>query len=129
MSCQADRDEDTGRVEFTLQAGQVLFVPQGWWHCALNTEHDTIAITQNFVSETNLPSVLKFLREKPEQISGLRRDQTREEFVRMFESRLREVRSDLLERIDERQRKRQKLFHDDAESKFSFSFNFSAEPE
>jgi len=31
----------------------------------------SVAITQNYVSESNLPRVLRFLREKPEQVSGV----------------------------------------------------------
>lgn len=36
----------------------------------LNIE-DSIAITQNYVSESNLPKVLRFLRDKPDQVSGI----------------------------------------------------------
>jgi Cupin-like domain len=57
-------------VECIVQAGEVIFVPQGWWHCVINIE-DSIAITQNFVSTTNLASVLQFLRQNPHNISGL----------------------------------------------------------
>ena len=37
---------------------------------AVNLE-ESIAITQNFVSASNLSAVCKFLRTKPDQISGL----------------------------------------------------------
>ena len=30
-------------------------MPSGWWHLALNLEPATIAVTQNYVSEANLP--------------------------------------------------------------------------
>lgn len=34
---------------------------------------DSIAVTQNFVSRTNLSKVLLFLRNRPDQVSGFRR--------------------------------------------------------
>lgn len=42
--------------------GDVIFVPQGYWHMVVNLE-DTIAITQNYVSTSNLSTCLHFLRE------------------------------------------------------------------
>ncbi|KAI8051535.1 hypothetical protein BDF22DRAFT_691202 [Syncephalis plumigaleata] len=48
-----------------------MFVPRGWWHCVVNLEF-SMAVTQNYVSRSNLPQVLAFLRDRPDQISGLR---------------------------------------------------------
>lgn len=48
-------------VECVVHAGEILFVPHGWWHMAINLE-ESIAITQNYVSTINLPHVLKFLQ-------------------------------------------------------------------
>lgn len=36
-------------IECVCNAGEVIFVPNGWWHLVINLE-DSIAITQNFVS-------------------------------------------------------------------------------
>ena len=50
-----------------VHAGDVVFVPRGWWHAAINLE-DTVAVTQNFVSNANLPYVLRFLRSGREDL-------------------------------------------------------------
>ena len=55
--------------EAVVEEGEILFVPHGYWHMVVNLE-DCIAITQNYVSTSNLSDCLRFLREKPDQISG-----------------------------------------------------------
>lgn len=47
-------------IECVCKAGEVIFVPNGWWHLVINLE-DSIAITQNYVSRRNLLNVLDFL--------------------------------------------------------------------
>jgi len=59
-------------LECTAVPGDVVFVPHGWWHMVVNLDEINIAITHNYVSGSNLPSVLKFLDEKRGQISGCR---------------------------------------------------------
>eukprot|EP00698_Gefionella_okellyi_P002532 TRINITY_DN12376_c0_g1_i1.p1 TRINITY_DN12376_c0_g1~~TRINITY_DN12376_c0_g1_i1.p1 ORF type:complete len:467 (-),score=66.88 TRINITY_DN12376_c0_g1_i1:41-1390(-) len=56
-------------VECICRAGEMIFVPRGWWHAVLNLE-DSVAITQNYVSGRNLSEVCRFLREKSDQASG-----------------------------------------------------------
>ncbi|KAI3985017.1 hypothetical protein MKX01_004785 [Papaver californicum] len=48
-------------VECVCKAGEVIFVPNGWWHLVINLE-ESIAITQNYVSRGNLLNVLDFLK-------------------------------------------------------------------
>ena len=56
--------------ECICEAGEIIFVPHGWWHTVINLE-DSVAITQNYVSRSNLKKVLLFLKYMPKAISGL----------------------------------------------------------
>ena len=57
-------------LECVCRAGEVIYVPTGWWHAVINLE-PSIAITQNFVDRHNLPTVMKFLRDDIDLISGV----------------------------------------------------------
>lgn len=59
--------------ECVCEPGDIMFVPCGWWHSVINLE-DSVAITQNYVSRTNLFDVLKFLRAMKNSISGVNED-------------------------------------------------------
>ncbi len=43
---------DKKPIECVLEAGEVIFVPSGWWHQVLNLE-TSICVTQNFCSTRN----------------------------------------------------------------------------
>ncbi len=88
-------------LECTVCPGDILFVPHGWWHCVLNLDDGmSVALTQNYVSKSNLPDVLRFLKMKPQQISGCR-DRSEairpEDLLGVFTKRLQESRPGLLE--------------------------------
>ena len=59
--------------ECVVGAGELIFVPRGWWHLVLNLE-PSVAVTQNFCSEVNLPHVLKYVSD-PRLVSGCPEDQ------------------------------------------------------
>ena len=64
---------DQRPLECTAFPGDVVFVPHGWWHMVINLDDGlNIAITHNYVSQSNLSNVLKFLDQKEDQISGCR---------------------------------------------------------
>ena len=103
-----------GCREGICEEGEVLHVPGGWYHMVLNLPSalgnpDNIAITQNFVPESRLSTVLAFLRDKPEQVSGfqfsddnqhdllLRRDESKFSAYDLFVERLKEKYPALLE--------------------------------
>ena len=69
-----DADAASRPLECVCEPGDVLFVPSGWWHMALNVT-ECIAVTQNFVSRHNARKVFAFLDTKCENlVSGTTRD-------------------------------------------------------
>ena len=60
-----------GCIEAVCHEGEVLYVPAGWYHMVVKLE-EGIAVTQNFVSEANVSTVLRFLRDPPEQVTGFK---------------------------------------------------------
>jgi len=46
--------------EAMLEPGDILFIPEGWGHQALNLEW-TWMISSNYIDEHNLPNVLNFI--------------------------------------------------------------------
>lgn len=96
--------------ECICEPGDIIFVPCGWWHFVINLE-DSIAITQNYVSECNLPNVLKFLSTMKSSISGIDEDaedaasemveSRRTHFAEEFSTAMRASFPDLMRRVEE----------------------------
>ncbi len=57
-------------LECIVNPGELIFVPHNWWHMVINLD-ESIALTHNYVSSTNLTDCLKFLKTKVNQVSGL----------------------------------------------------------
>ncbi|RNF07470.1 transferase, transferring glycosyl group [Trypanosoma conorhini] len=129
--------------ECICEPGDIMFIPCGWWHFVINLE-DSVAITQNYVSESNLSSVMKFLVAMKSSISGIdedagevtsdvvrsRRAHFAEEFAAAmrvaFPELMRRVESDLAKEVEQRREKRQGCVAlpllDAGEKGFAFNF-------
>ena len=69
LAFHAEARKSQGCVEGICQAGEVLYVPSNWWHLVVNLAPG-VAITQNFVPKAHLADAIRFLRDKPDQVSG-----------------------------------------------------------
>ncbi|KAL3532204.1 hypothetical protein ACH5RR_005725 [Cinchona calisaya] len=115
-------------VECVCKAGEVIFVPNGWWHLVINLE-DSIAITQNFVSRRNILNVLDFLK-KPNActvVSGTRdRANLYDRFKKAIEASFPGTIDDLVSKADEKKVQQKKLsFWDSVTDSNAGAFKFS----
>ena len=94
----------------------------GWWHLVVNLS-ESIAVTQNFVPPAHLKSVLRFLKDKQDQISGFAEDVDAYE---LFRERLKVEYPDLLADADAQmtkvKSKKRKWVEETECSDFSFNF-------
>eukprot|EP00943_MAST-04B_sp_MAST-4B-sp1_P002382 g2382.t1 len=96
-----DYAREMGARECICYAGEIVYVPQGWWHLVLNLE-DGIAITQNYVSKSNLKFCLNFLKTKPDLVSGLaheRRKSFYDEFVKVLKENKEEIYKEFIQDV------------------------------
>ena len=54
--CVDDDDPAPGPMDAVQGPGEIMFVPDGWWHAVLNLDH-TVAVTQNYVSSARFDKV------------------------------------------------------------------------
>ncbi|KAF8284228.1 hypothetical protein C4B63_2g511 [Trypanosoma cruzi] len=95
--------------ECICEPGDIMFIPCGWWHFVINLE-DSVAITQNYVSESNLLRVMKFLFAMKSSISGIDEDaedvtsemveDRRAHFAEEFTTAMRASFPDLMQRVE-----------------------------
>ena len=56
-------------LEFVQEAGEVVYIPGGWWHAVLNLS-STVAVTHNFVSTTNFERVWRRVRAERKKMAA-----------------------------------------------------------
>lgn len=95
---------NNGMVECVVQEGETVFVPSGWYHLVINLDF-TIAVTQNYVSTSNLETVMRYLSTSPKLISGLPHDK-RPQLRAMFEDVLSKKRPDAKKIVDNVEKKK-----------------------
>jgi hypothetical protein len=77
-----------GMLECEQRAGDIIFVPAGWWHCVLNTVPSglAIAVTQNLLPPSSLPAIWDALStENPRLAAALARQLAKPTSVRTRE--------------------------------------------
>jgi hypothetical protein len=116
-------------------AGEVLYVPSGWFHLVLNLE-DSLALTQNFVPRKKLPDVLGFLRDQRGEVSGFKEDvcdRAYELFVERLNEQHPEVLKEGLAELEKKDRKGRGRWEeltkggDEEETSGGFGFGFGGD--
>jgi histone arginine demethylase JMJD6 len=67
--CRAEDWPHARPVEAIQRAGEIMFVPHGWWHAVLNLDH-TIAVTQNYISGANFDAAWRHTRKARPRLAG-----------------------------------------------------------
>jgi len=121
-----DQAKEMNPREVITERGDLIYVPHGWWHAVLNLE-PCIAVTQNYVSQSNLFYVWKFLENKKHAISGVE-DTRKNGFVKELERGLKRHAPDAWKNLQEKveaKKESKKLAQafDTKKSGFSFGFN------
>ncbi|GAB7354059.1 hypothetical protein MBLNU459_g4639t2 [Dothideomycetes sp. NU459] len=134
LGFHAEARRTDGCIEGICEEGELLYVPAGWYHLVVNLE-DSIALTQNFVPRQRLASVLHFLRDKSEQVSGFGKDVVNP--YELFVERLKEQEPQALEEALPKLEKMSKgpkgkweeltKADEDEENSGGFSFGFGAD--
>jgi oxalate decarboxylase/phosphoglucose isomerase-like protein (cupin superfamily) len=101
------REQEVPVLECIQRPGDIIFVPHGWFHIVLNLEN-SVAVTHNYVSESNLQHVMHFLDNTPDQVSGVSATE-QHNLGRRLRLALQEKRPHILEHLQEAEARARKL--------------------
>lgn len=88
-----------GPIEVTCNAGEVIFIPHGWWHLAVNLE-TTIAITQNYCNDCNLLDIFNFWLTDIHPHNKVLYDELIKQMNTHYPGKIKQLRQDKQERTD-----------------------------
>ena len=99
------KPEDKPLWEETLQDGDLLYLPRGWWHLAEPLAEPTLHLTVGVHNRTGL-DLLRFLTESLGRSAAFRQDLPRFSSISEQQAHMNQLRAELLARWDEHLLKR-----------------------
>ncbi|RPB10125.1 F-box and JmjC domain-containing protein [Morchella conica CCBAS932] len=113
-----------GCREGICKAGEILYVPSGWWHLVVNLS-PSLALTQNFIPPTQLSAAIEFLRDQPGSVSGFNTKRVRDPyglFIKRMEEQYPVELQAALEKLEKKKKTKWGTLTDTKGQGFSFGF-------
>ncbi|RPB00894.1 F-box and JmjC domain-containing protein [Choiromyces venosus 120613-1] len=97
-----------GCKEGICKAGEILYVPSGWWHLVVNLS-PSLALTQNFIPPTQLPAAIEFLRDQAGSVSGFDTKNIKDPyslFIKRMDEQFPEELADAMQVLEKKKKKK-----------------------
>ncbi|KAL7274010.1 hypothetical protein RUND412_003112 [Rhizina undulata] len=114
-----------GCKEGICSAGEILYVPSGWWHLVVNLS-PSLALTQNFTPPTQLSAAISFLRDQPGSVSGFDMKKVKDPYMLFVERMAEQFPEQLKDALETLERKKKRKWEEltKAEEGKGFTFGF-----